>query len=316
MPAPGYIAYVDGNPTDAVTVPVGGAYLGGGGTDSDAGMVWLMAQGGARGANQYGDVVVLRTTGTDGYNRYLLGLGANSVTSIVITSAAGANSAYVQNAIAKAEAIFIAGGDQSTYVNLWTGTSLVSAVNARVAQGYPIGGTSAGLAVLGTYVYAALNASSVSSTVMTNPYDVSVTLQPALFLVPLLHNVLTDSHFKTRDRMGRLITFMARLQQDGLSTPSLPPLAIGVDEQSGVCVSMNRSAVVFGPGAGAFLLNATSASTRRCLSGVPLTYTDIAAQRVSTGQTFSLETWTGPATSSYTLSITSGVLSSSTASIY
>ncbi|MEO7360460.1 MAG: cyanophycinase, partial [Gemmatimonadaceae bacterium] len=270
----------------------------------------------AGGATKYGDVVVLRTTGTDGYNRYLTDLGANSVTSLVISSTTGANSTYVQNVIGKAEVIFIAGGDQSTYVNLWKGTSLVSAVNARVAQGYPIGGTSAGLAVLGTYVYAALNASSVSSTVMANPYDVSVTLQPALFVVPLLRNVLTDSHFRVRDRMGRLITFMARVQQDGLSAPSSPPVAIGVDEQSGVGVSIDRSAVVFGPGAGAFMLNTTSASTRRCLTGSPLTYTDIAAQRVSPGQTFSLETWTGLTTTRYTLSITSGVLSSSTTSIY
>ena len=314
-PDPGYTAYTEGSNVDAVTVPLGGAYLAGGGTDIDAGMVWLMIQGGARGANQYGDVVVLRTTGGDGYNRYLADLGANSVTSVVIKSVAGANSAYVQNAIARAEAIFIAGGDQSTYVNLWTGTALVAAVNARIAQGYPIGGTSAGLAVLGDYVYAALNASSVSATVMANPYDASVTLQSALFNVPVLRNVLTDSHFKARDRMGRLMTFMARLQQDGLATPSLP-LAIGVDEQSGVGVSMNKSAVVFGPGAGVFLLNATPSSVRLCLTGVPLTFTNIATQRVSTGQTFSLATFTGPATTSYTLSIHLGVLTSSTSSIY
>ena len=93
--------------------------------------------------------MVLRTTGSNGYNKYLVGLGANSVTSIVITSVAGANSAVVTSAIAKAEVVFIAGGDQSTYVNLWRGTALQTAVNARVAQGYPIGGTSAGLAVLG-----------------------------------------------------------------------------------------------------------------------------------------------------------------------
>lgn len=315
LPDPGYTAYFDGSNVDVVTVPLGGAYLAGGGNDIDAGMVWLMAQGGARGANQYGDVVVLRTTGSDGYNRYLAGLGANSVTSIAIRSVAGANSAYVQNAIAKAEVIFIAGGDQSTYLNLWTGTSLISAVNARIAQGYPIGGTSAGLAVLGNYVYAALNASSVSTTVMANPYDVSVTLQSALFNVPVLRNILTDSHFRTRDRMGRLMTFMARLQQDGLATSS-SPLAIGVDEESGVGVSMNKSAVVFGPGSGAYLLNATSTSVRGCLTGVPLTYTNIATQRVSTGQTFSLETFTGPATTSYTLSIHLGVLTSSTSSIY
>ena len=310
---PGYTAYVDGSTTDAVIgTHNGGAYLGGGGTDIDAGMVWLMAQGGTRAPGKYGDVVVLRTTGTGAYNSYLINLGANSVTTIVITSIAGANSAYVQNAISKAEAIFIAGGDQSTYVKLWTGTSLVASVNSRVAAGYPIGGTSAGLAVLGSYVYSALNASSVSSTVMANPFDPSVTLQTALFNVPVLNNVLTDSHFKTRDRMGRLLTFMARLQQDGLASS---PLAVGVDEQSGVGVSLNKSAVVFGPGAGAYFLNVTNTTMRTCVSGTPLTYANIATQRVSTGQSFNLATWSGSSTN-YTLSVNAGVLSSSTSFIY
>lgn len=310
---PGYVAYVSGSTTDVQTTPSGGVLLAGGGTDSDAGMRWLLAQGGTRSALKYGDVVVLRTSGTNGYNKYLLNFGANSVTSIVISSRTGANSDYVRNAIAKAEVVFLAGGDQSTYVNLWNGTALQTAVNARVAAGYPIGGTSAGLAVLGPYVYAAFNVSSVSQTVMANPYDASVTLTPALFSVPVLQNLITDSHFVVRDRMGRLATFLARLQQDGVA---VAPRGIGVDEQSAVGVTASGTGTVFGAGNGAYLLSVTSAVTRTCTSGVPLTYTPVTTVRVPVGQTLNLATWSASGATPYTLSVTAGTLTSSKTSVY
>jgi cyanophycinase len=310
---PGYTLYQTGSTTDAVTQPTGGAYLAGGGTDVDAGMVWLMGRGGTQGSGKYGDVVVLRTTGSNGYNKYLVRLGANSVTSIVITSVAGANSDVVKNLIAKAEVVFVAGGDQSTYVNLWRGTALQTAVNARVAQGYPIGGTSAGLAVLGRYVYAALNASSESAIVLQNPFDASVTLQPALFTVPLLANIITDSHFKTRDRMGRSLVFLARLQQDGTASA---PRAIAIDEGSGVGVAANGTTTTFGTGAGAYYLSVASSVTRTCAPSTPLTYTPVSAVHVTNGQSFTLGTWTSSTSAPYTLSVANGVVSSSTGSIY
>jgi cyanophycinase len=310
---PGYTVYQTGSTTDVQTQPIGGAYLAGGGTDVDAGMVWLMGQGGTRSPGKYGDVVVLRTSGSNGYNKYLVRLGANSVTSIVITSVAGANSSVVTNAIAKAEVVFLAGGDQSTYVNLWRGTALQTAVNARVAQGYPIGGTSAGLAVLGQYVYAALNASAESAIVLQNPYDASVTLQPALFTVPLLANVLTDSHFEARDRMGRLLVFLARLQQDGMASA---PRAIAVDEGSGVGVSANGTTTTFGTGVGAYYLSVASSATRICAANTPLTFTPVSTVHVTNGGNFALGSWTSSSSSPYTLSVSNGVVSSSTGSIY
>jgi cyanophycinase len=310
---PGYTVYQSGSTTDAVTQAVGGAYLAGGGTDVDAGMVWLMGQGGTLSPGKYGDVVVLRTSGSNGYNKYLVRLGANSVTSIVITSVAGANSDFVKNAIAKAEVVFLAGGDQSTYVNLWRGTALQTAVNARVAQGYPIGGTSAGLAVMGQYVYAALNASAESAIVLQNPFDASVTLQPMLFNVPLLANVLTDSHFKTRDRMGRLLVFLARLQQDDMATA---PRAIAVDEGSGVGVAPNGSTTTFGTGAGAYYLSVETSATRVCRANTPLTYSPVTTVHVQNGQNFSLGSWTSSSVAAYSLSVSNGVVSSSTGSIY
>ena len=122
-------------------------------------------------------------------------------------------------------------------------------MTARVAAGYPIGGTSAGLAVLGPYVYLAFNAYSTSTTVRATPYDVSVTRLDAVLTVPVLQDLITDSHFKVRDRMGRLVTFLARLQQDGRATT---PRGIGIDEASSVGVAPDGAATVFGAGNGAY----------------------------------------------------------------
>lgn len=310
---PGYATFMSGSTTDVQTPPIGGALLAGGGKDSDAGMQWLLAQGGSRSAGKYGDVVVLRASGSNGYNGYFEKLGANSVTSIVISSVAGANSDYVRNAIAKAEVIFIAGGDQSKYVNMWTGTVLQAAVNARVAAGYPIGGTSAGLAVLSPFIYAAFNVSSTSAMVFANPYDASVTITNALFEVPVLQNLITDSHFKTRDRMGRLVTFLARLQQDGRATA---PRGIGVDEASAIGVSINGAATVFGAGNGAYLLSVTNTATRVCAVNTPLTYSPVTTVRVPVGAQFNLATWTAPSSTAYTLGATNGLLTSSNGLLY
>ncbi len=312
----GYTAFVSGNTTDAQTTPLGGALLAGGGTDSDAGMRWLLAQGGARSASAFGDVVVLRTSGSNGYNSYLENFGANSVTSIVLSSVAGANSDFVRSAIAKAEVVFLAGGDQSTYVNLWSGTALQAAVNARIAEGYPIGGTSAGLAVLGPFVYSALDVSSTSAQVMTNPYDASVTLANALFSMPLLPNLITDSHFVVRNRMGRLVTFLARLQQDGRAPA---PRGIGVDERSAVGITRNGVATVFGAGNGAYLLSLSTTATRVCVNttpATPLSLAPVTVVHVPVGSQFSVSAWSSATSTPYTLSVLNGVLASSTGSVY
>jgi cyanophycinase len=312
----GYIAFATGNPVDVQTVPLGGVLLAGGGTDSDAAMQWLLSQGGSRAARAFGDVVVLRTSGSNGYNSYLENFGANSVTSIVITSAAGANSEYVRTAIARAEVIFLAGGDQSTYVNLWSGTSLQTAVNARVADGYPIGGTSAGLAVLGPFIYSALDLSATSAQVLANPYDASVTLAGPLFTVPILPNLITDSHFVVRNRMGRLVAFLARLQQDGRAAA---PRGIGIDERSAVGITRGGTATVFGSGNGAYLLSVSETATRVCLNtspATPLSIAPVTALHVPVGSQFNVASWSSATSIPYLLSVTTGVLSSSVGSVY
>jgi cyanophycinase len=312
---PGYLSYVTGIP-NATTSPRGGVYLAGGGTDDSAGMTWLLAQGGVvetgrPGAPQYGDVVVLRTSGSDGYNSFLDNLRANSVSTFVVTSIDGANSDSVAVAIGRAEVIFVAGGDQSTYVRLWTGTRLQQAVNARIALGYPIGGTSAGLNVLAPSIYSAQLTSTTSAMALANPYDASITFANRLFEVPLLANMIAEPHFVTRDRMGRFYTFLARLQADDVVRA---PRGLAVDEGAAVGVSANRQGLVFGVGSGAYLIAPTPTIGRFTLS-TPLTYGTMTVQNVLVGATFDAALWTANQPS-YTVRATNGVLTSSRGPLY
>ena len=96
-----YTSYFTGNTTDVVTTPVGGLCLMGGATESDPAMVWFLER--ASG----GDVLVLRASGSNGYNDYMysdLGVTLNSVETIVCNSASASNDPYVHQRIQKAEA--------------------------------------------------------------------------------------------------------------------------------------------------------------------------------------------------------------------
>ncbi|BAH37720.1 hypothetical protein GAU_0678 [Gemmatimonas aurantiaca T-27] len=309
----GYTLYHSGSLTDAQTTPKGGAYLAGGGTDIEPGMRWLLAQGGTQSNGAFGDVVVLRSSGSNGYHTMLTGMGAHSVRSFVIFSRDGAERPEIAEAIRRAEVVFIAGGDQSTYETRWRGTSLQRELNARIAAGYPVGGTSAGLAVLGEHVYSALNVSSTSVMVLPNPYDASVTLSRSLFTLPVLRNVITDSHFAVRDRMGRLMVFLARLQQDGAASA---PRALAVDERSAVGVNSDGTATVFGPGNGAYLVSVAATATRVCKAQTALELSPVEVQLVGTGSTFDLGRWSAPSARRYTLQVRGGVVSSSDGAIY
>ena len=119
----------------------------------------------------------------------------------------------VADIIRHAEAVFIAGGNQARYVNFWQGTPVQDAINANIADGKPIGGTSAGLAVLGEFAYGCLKDKDddndlASTDVLPNPYHERVTLVRDFLKVPNLANTLTDSHFAKRDRMGRTLGFL------------------------------------------------------------------------------------------------------------
>lgn len=292
---------VTGGSGDVIKSTTPGYVLMGGGTDVDEAMRWLIARSGG------GDVLVLRATGTNAYNPYLFGLGgANSAATLILKARSAASDAFVLDKVAKAEALFIAGGDQSDYVTMWKDTPLEDAIRAAAIRGVPIGGTSAGQAVLGQYVYAALGASAESTTVLADPYHASVTLERGFLDLPGLDGVITDSHFVTRDRLGRLVTFLARLAQDGWTADAR---GIGVDERTAILVDGSGRATVAGTGAAYFLRNI--GRPELCQSGRALQLNDVQVYRASGASTFDLRSWSGVGGSAYAVSAARGGLLSS-----
>ena len=147
-----------------------------------------------------GDFVVLRTSGDDAYNQYIMGMSLavgkalNSVTTILFKNKKGSQESEVLNALRNAEAIFMAGGDQSEYLEYWRGTEVQSLIQEKMVN-ITIGGTSAGCMVLGNWVYSADAGSITSDDALANPYDKYVTIVPAFLKIPYMNTFITDTHF-------------------------------------------------------------------------------------------------------------------------
>ena len=80
-----------------------------------------------------GDVLVLRASGSDGYNDYMytdLGITLNSVETIVFNDGSAANETYIHNKIKNAEAIWFAGGDQWSYISYWRNSPIDSLIKS------------------------------------------------------------------------------------------------------------------------------------------------------------------------------------------
>jgi cyanophycinase len=238
----------------------------------------------------------------------------NSVATLIIPDQEAAQDRAVAEMIRHASVVFIAGGDQANYIRGWKDTPVEDAIHANLAAGKPIGGTSAGLAVLGEFVYGALGDKPddndlASTDVLPNPYFERVTLIRGFLKTPHLENLLTDSHFAKRDRMGRTLGFLARIMQDEWSTS---PREIAIDEKSAVLVDADGKATVIGSGKGAFFLR----PTRRpdvCKTGQPLTFRNISVYRIPAGGHFDLSSWTGDGGTAYSLSVEKGKIESTQA---
>ena len=279
----------------------------GGGDDLDEAFRWLCKKGNG------GDFLILRARGDDEYNPYVDKLcKANSIATLILPDRAAAEDPAVAEIIRKAEVVFISGGDQANYIRGWQGTPVQQAINDDIAAGKPIGGTSAGLAVLGQYAYGALgdkpdDKDLASAQVLADPYFERVTLVRDFLKIPLLENLITDSHFAKRDRMGRTLGFLARLVKDGWSST---PREIAIDEKSAVLLEADGNAVVVGAGKGAYFLRPTHAP-ELCEKDKPLTFRDVAVYRVGAGGRFDLKSWSGTGGTGYSLSVERGRIASS-----
>jgi cyanophycinase-like exopeptidase len=339
-PKSSYAYYVTGDaeripdirkrPTSPSTVLMGGDI------DVDEAFQWMIARAGiAPGSG--GRFVIIRATGADGYNCYVyysnypgcnstgavqpgavggVTLGLSSVETLVIPSATAANDKRVNDIVGRADVIWIAGGDQSDYYKNWRGTALEQTlVNASV-RNVPIGGTSAGMMVLPRFDFAAMRGSVTSAQALADPFNKYMTIEPqplsnpGFIVAPGLETAIVDAHLDERDRMGRLMAFMARLvRTDGATgcaggvlsaTTGSPDNArgIGLAIQTALLIegpagaqTAKRVANPGAPGYAAAYLVQPSMAPETCLPGKPLTMRGVTVRKVSDSQWFNFSNW-------------------------
>jgi cyanophycinase-like exopeptidase len=300
--AQNYISYFTGNMQDVTTQSLGGVCLMGGASEDDNAMKWFLEK--ANG----GDVLVLRTSGADGYNNYMyntLGININSVETIVCNNAAASNETYLHEKIQKAEAIWFAGGNQWTYISYWRNTPIDSLINIAIAErNIVIGGTSAGMAIMGDYYFSAQNGTISSTNALQDPFNSSLTIDSNAFINnSILQNTITDTHFDNPDRKGRLTAFLSRIYNDF----SVQGKAIACDEYTAVCIDNNGTAKVYGGYPQyddyAYFVEVNceipDPSPETCISGTPLTWSHNnealkvykIAGTINGGNTFNLNNW-------------------------
>jgi cyanophycinase len=297
--------YLTGNPADVNPPLHGPAFdLAGGGGDHQPSMQWVIDH--VRGCTDCDtriDVVVLRSSGADGYNPFIGAMnGVDSVETLVITDLLPSYDPAVVKSVRDAEMVFFAGGDQCNYVRVFNGTPVEEAVRAVHRRGGAVGGTSAGLAIQGEFVYDACNdASARSANALRDPYNDEISVTTDFFDWDLLYRTFTDTHFAHRDRMGRLMTFLARQLQE---TEASSALGIGVDQATALVVARDGTATVFGEGSVYLVLADHLPEVLQ--RGEPLTYCDFKIWRFPAGTSFSLAR--RPVTGYYTVSVNRGVL--------
>ncbi|MDP5144733.1 cyanophycinase [Rheinheimera baltica] len=268
--------------TEDVCVPLSpeqaGVILMGGSTDVDSVFIDKV-----RPHIQGGNVLVLRTQGEDGYNDYLWHLlQAASVETLLVDSRDKANSEYVSWAVRTAEFIWFAGGDQSTYIANWQDTALQQALHNAYNRGAIIGGTSAGNAILGSVVYNPDGVgSAVSSEVAQDFCHENIKFSPDFLAAPMLANTITDTHFKQRDRMGRLMVFLGHHQPQNLT-------GIAVSERTAMWVERSGDTEVFGEHEVYIVRADTQSSYQQTRCGQPVQVTDLLRYRLVPGDNYQL----------------------------
>jgi cyanophycinase len=260
--------------------------FGGGGPDVDDGIQWMINQvRGGSNSNTKVNVLVIRAAGKDNYNQLIYRMrGVNYVETLIISNRQEANRTDIFDKVRNAGVIFFAGGDQCEYIRNWKNTKLEVAVKAVYDKGGAIGGTSAGAMIHSEYVYdsCACEDSIETNKALEDPYR-NITFTYNLFQWKYLRRTIIDTHFDERKRMGRIMVFIARQIQDGISANAL---GIAISEETSLLVDKNGIAKVIGRGSAYFVLG--DHPPEICQPGSPLTYYDYKIWRVPRGETFDL----------------------------
>src|SRR5262249_47489421 len=142
-----------------------------------------------------------------------------SASVININNRADADASENVRQLQEATGVFLTGGDQLKITSTLGGSKIAAALfKSYLVKGVAVGGTSAGAAAISSHMIMSGNRGSI-------PRRGMVEMAPGL---GLLNSMIVDQHFAQRERIGRLLSAVAR-------NPAL--LGIGIDEDTAVIIS-------------------------------------------------------------------------------
>jgi cyanophycinase len=206
-----------------------------GGAEDKLGRKTILEQFVDLAGGSHSRIVVLATASSLGesivevYHGLFTGMGATEVTGLNPMSRSEANDESTAAALDGATGIFMTGGNQSKLTSVVAGTALGRKMIEMNRSGTVVGGTSAGASAISSHMVAFGTSGDVPKQRMGQ--------LSAGF--GLLHNVIIDQHFGKRNRIGRLLSFVAH-------SPTL--LGIGLDEDTAVLVNSDDIMDVVGRG--------------------------------------------------------------------
>ncbi|MDB5345854.1 MAG: cyanophycinase and related exopeptidase-like protein [Schlesneria sp.] len=279
-------------------MPMPGIMLVGSGSIPDEGITWLRTHGNG------GKLVILSGSGSAADDLFSSESNSNSwscVTALVLNSPGVAGEPSVVQAINEAAAIFIQGGDQTIYYTNWAGTGVQTALQAKVGS-IPISGGSAGMHLLGGVVYTPqLDGDGITSPeALSNPNSPLMrSFRPAFLNIPMLDGLVTDTHFRERDRMARSLALVVQSGAFGSSASR----SIMADEATALMIDGTVGKVA---GGGAVYFTAPGGPT--IASPNPLTVPPSEVLRLRAGEGgFDVQGW-ATAPISYTVRVNQGII--------
>ena len=212
--------------------PAGPLFIVGGGSQPDALVTRFVEMAGGAGAAR---IAVIPLASSDpassgaGKVRHLEEFGAEAF--VLLASGDSARDPAVRSRLDGATGIWFTGGDQSRITGALDGTPLLAAIRARNLAGVPIGGTSAGAAIMsplmitGSQVLAGEDTVGYHGDSFTRIVRESIEVVPGFGFIP---GVIVDQHFVRRERHNRLLSAV-------LERPD--HIGIGIDESTALEVS-------------------------------------------------------------------------------
>jgi cyanophycinase len=157
-------------------------------------------------------------------------LGAKNVEVVDIRTREDAHDQQNVEKLRDADVIFFTGGSQMRIATVMGGSPVCDTMRDRFHEGATVAGTSAGAAVMPETML-------ISGPSEISPNADELDMAAGLGLVD---DVVIDTHFAERGRMGRLITAVCQ-------NPRL--LGIGIDEDTAVVMDRGQDFTIYGSGA-------------------------------------------------------------------